>query len=267
MTDKSGIFAEIRGAERIWAVAAIHGEAEQLVRLHSQLEKRFRPGDRLVYLGNYVGCGPASVESVDELLRFRRGLLGRPGAMACDVVYIRGRQEEMWDRLTQLQFAVNPVEVLGWMLERGIGETLEAYGKAPADLLARARSGALELARLGNELREAIHAHPSHADLFAAIRRAAYTANTELIFVHSGYDPARPLEIQDDALWWGSESFDTIEALDTGTCKVIRGLDPVRRGPRSTAWTETIDAGCGFGGPLRAVCFDLSGATVDRLDS
>ncbi|MFQ5985203.1 MAG: hypothetical protein ACE5LL_06775 [Alphaproteobacteria bacterium] len=40
----------MRRATRVWAVAAIHGQAERLERVHGELERRFTPGDRLVAL-------------------------------------------------------------------------------------------------------------------------------------------------------------------------------------------------------------------------
>ena len=43
-------FAALRKAERIWAVAAIHGEAERLAAVHDVLEPRIGPGDRLVLI-------------------------------------------------------------------------------------------------------------------------------------------------------------------------------------------------------------------------
>ena len=127
-------FAVLR-VPRVWAVAAIHGEAEQLAAAARALEPRIVAGDRLVYLGNYLGRGPDVRGTVDELLAFRRELIARPGMFAADVAYLRGSQEEMWQKLLQLQFAPNPREVLAWMLEQGVGATLAAYGgEHPAGL-------------------------------------------------------------------------------------------------------------------------------------
>ena len=102
------IFATLRRARRVWAVASIHGEAARLSSLHGQIERRFEPGDRLVYLGNMLGRGAEVHATVDELLEFRRRLLSRPSMFACDIAYLRGSQEEMWQKLMQLQFAPNP---------------------------------------------------------------------------------------------------------------------------------------------------------------
>ena len=69
-------FARLREARRIWAVGAIHGEARRLARVHDIIGERFLSGDRLVYLGNYLGHGEDIAATVDELLDFRRRVLG-----------------------------------------------------------------------------------------------------------------------------------------------------------------------------------------------
>src|SRR5919108_2871659 len=124
-------FAVLRKCRRVWAVAAIHGESARLEALHRAIEARFAPGDRLVYLGNYLGHGADVRATLDALLAFRRELIARPGMFACDVAFLRGGQEEMWQKLLQLQFASNPREVLEWMLAQGVEPTLRAYGADP----------------------------------------------------------------------------------------------------------------------------------------
>ncbi len=104
----------------MWAIAAIHAEAQRLVRLHDLISERFREGDQVVYLGNYLGHGEAVRATLDELLDFRRRVLGRQRGFACNVVFLRGTQEEMWQKLLELQFAPNPGEVLTWMVKAGV---------------------------------------------------------------------------------------------------------------------------------------------------
>ena len=112
-------FADIRNPKRIWAVGAIHADVERLSALHTDIARRFLPGDRLVYTGNMIGRGSAVRETMDELLSFRRALIAMPGMLVDDVVYLRGAQEEMWQKLLQLQFAPDPSVVLRWMLRQG----------------------------------------------------------------------------------------------------------------------------------------------------
>src|SRR3990172_6601896 len=101
-------FAVQRRTKRVWAVASIHGEAARLDALHRRLETRFTTGDRLAYLGNYFGRGGGVGAAVDALLEFRRRLLARPAMFAYDIAYLRGSQEEMWQKLRQPQFAPHP---------------------------------------------------------------------------------------------------------------------------------------------------------------
>jgi len=126
---------------RIWAVSSIHGEAEALNRLHRAMVPRLRYGDRLVYLGNMIGRGPKVTATLDALLRFRGLFMARPDAFACDIVHLRGSQEEMWQKLLQLQFATDPKAVLQWMLDQGVAASLESYGINPTEGLREAAAG------------------------------------------------------------------------------------------------------------------------------
>ena len=266
MLDKAK-FARLRPVNRIWAVAAIHGEAARLARLHADMEKRFAPGDALVYLGDYLGHGESICATLDELLLFRRKILARRGVMACDVVFLRGAQEEMWSKLIQIHYAFNPAEVLEWMLARGVEATLRAYGVDPARGLTRARAGAVELVRWTEELRRAMQAHPGHETLINALRRAAVSDDGALLFVHAGFDAGRPLSAQADALWWGGAGFDTISASIGDFAMIVRGRDSTGEGFRRTAVTTTLDGGCGFGGTLNSGCFDPAGALLDLIEA
>ena len=152
-------------------MAAIHAECDRLSALHDHLAAEFAPGDRIVYLGNFIGRGAALHDTVAEMLAFRRDMLAIPGVLAGDLVYLRGAQEEMWQKLLQLQFAPNPQDVLRWMLAQGVDATLRAYGGNPEAGLAAAREGAVQLTRWTNQLRSAMREAPGHNNLFAELRR------------------------------------------------------------------------------------------------
>jgi serine/threonine protein phosphatase 1 len=266
-TSRQEVFATIACAARIWTVGAIHGEAARLRQLHDQLEARFAHGDRVVYLGNYLGHGGAIATTLDELIEFRRHLLCLPGMEAADIAYLRGAQEEMWHKLLQLQFAPNPTEVLDWMLQHGAGATLAAYGGNAEDGRSRIRQGALTLTKWTATLRQAMQGHPGHDDLMTALRRYAVSADGALLFVHAGIDPSRPLSEQRDTLWWGGSDLPELTAPFGGFRMVIGGFDRNRRGARIGSFGACIDAGCGFGGSLVAACFTPDGALVDRIEA
>ncbi len=261
-------FACLGAPRRVWAVAAIHADSWRLCCLHDALYARFRPGDRIVYLGNYTGHGPKPVETLDEILGFRRSVLSIAGVLATDIVYLRGMQEEMGQKLLQLQFAPNPFEVLSWMLENGMDSTLAAYGFSGRDGLGFARVGAVALTHWTVRIHKAIRAHAGHEIFATVLRRAAYTAESTphpLLFVHAGIEPSKPLAAQNDAFWWGGKDFDRMERPYQSYDKVVRGFDSSRGGVRMDTIRATLDGGCGFGGPLVCAGFDQSGQIFDLI--
>ena len=260
-------FGTLTSWHRVWAVAAIHGERERLAALHAAMAPRFELRDRLVYLGNYLGHGAEIVATIDELLGFRRDVLALPGTIPEDVVYLRGAQEEMWHKLLQLQLALNPLEVMTWMMERGVAATIKAYGGRPADGLAAARGGTVTLTRWTGALRDGMYGHPGHRELMSHLKRACITDDGALLFVHAGLDPERPLETQRDAFWWNPGGFARMAAPYDGFRLVVRGFDPDRAGVAIGAHSATIDGGCGVGGPLVACCFDREARIVDRVEA
>ncbi len=265
MTDRQK-FAILRAPRRVWAIGAIHGEAARLQRLHDALWPRLEPCDRIVYLGNAIGRGPDSCEVLDALLYFRREVLARPHSDIDDVVYLRGSQEEMWQKLLQLQFANDPRGVLKWMFEQGVDATLQSYGVAPEHALRGAATGTVVLTRWTGGLRRTIQDRPGHYDLMAALRRAAYSDDGTLLFVNSGIDPARPLEAQSDSFWWNGGKFHSITEPYGSFRRVLRGFDPSHSGFAVTEYTATLDGGCGFGGTLIAACVTPDGAIVDKVE-
>lgn len=260
-------FAQLRGAHRVWAVASIHGEAQRLSRLHDQIGVRFTQGDRLVYLGNYLGHGEQVGETINELLDFRRRVLGRPHGFACDVAYLRGAQEEMWQKLLQLQFAPNPTEVLSWMVRAGIEATVRAYGGDLRQGFAAARDGPRTITRWTSGLRAAMNAAEGHSTLFAALRHAALTQEKGLLFVHAGVDPRRPLTSQGDAFWWGPTDILEMAAPFAEFRRVVRGYDKDRRGIVQSQFGVSVDGGAGRGGPLQAACIAVDGKIVDFCEA
>ncbi|MBV8166300.1 MAG: hypothetical protein JO021_05870 [Alphaproteobacteria bacterium] len=260
-------FALLRRCERIWAIASIHGDVQRLRALHDKLTGRMRATDRVVYLGNYMGVGPEVRAVVDELIDFRRWLLARPRAFASDVVFLRGAQEEMWSKLLQLQFAPNPSEVLRWLLEHGTAATLKAYGGDPTYAGQVAREGPVAMTRWTGGLRAALAAAPGHQPFLSGLRRAAFTDDHALLFVHAGIDTSRPLDVQSDSFWWAAGAFGRISEPYEHFKLIVRGFDIQHAGLVATPYTVSLDGGCGFGGSLLAACFDAEGQVLETLDA
>lgn len=265
-------FADLGWPKTVWAIGAVHGEVDRLAALHDFILPRFQLGDRLVYLGNMIGRGSATLETVDEILAFRRRLLSQPGMLVSDIVYLRGAQEEMWQKLLQLQFAPNPQEVLGWMLRQGVEHTLRAYEGKPAEGLAAAREGAVQLTRWTNRLREAIRRAPGHSALFTILKRAAYTKpnardpGPAMLLVSAGIDIERPLATQGDSFWWGATEFATIDRVYENFSCLVRGLSDGSRNVGTTEHTISLDGGAGRGGCIAAAQLTPAGGVVDLFE-
>jgi serine/threonine protein phosphatase 1 len=264
-------FALLRGAQRVWAIASIHGEAVRLRALHESLSRQFQPGDRLVYLGNILGHGADVAGAMDEVLSFRRAVISAHGMFAADVVVLRGAQEEMWQKLLQLQLALNPGEVFDWMMAQGIGATLESYGGTVQDGRAAARGGAAMCARWTAGLRDRIHARAGHTQLMSALRRAAVNLSPAgqptILFVNAGIDPGRPLEAQKDSFWWPPRGLGALDGPYGEFARIVAGYDRDMRGVTETPFTLSIDAGAGRGGKILAACIESSGALVETLEA
>ena len=263
---KNERFSILRKCRRVWAIASIHGNAEALARIHSGIAERLETGDRIVYLGNWLGRGAATIAAVDEMVRFRREVIAAPGFFASDVVFLRGAQEEMWQKCLQLHFAVNPGEVLRWMLDQGLAATLAGYGADPKTGLSVSREGATALARWTTSLRKALDSHPGHREVTLAMRRAAYDDRGRMLFVSAGLDLDRPLAAQGDALWWGGRGFDKLDKPFESFARVVRGYAPTHPGAAEGAFTLTLDAGSGFGGSLMAASLGPDGEILEILD-
>ena len=265
-------FANLDHPKRIFAVAAIHGESQQLKELHKQIAGIFKPGDKLIYLGNYTGYGKEAIETINELIRFRRKILALPFMKNDDIIYLRGGQEEMWQKLLQIQFAPNPKEVLNWMLQNGIEATLNAYNVTANNALMATKEGVMGLTRFTNKLRLIVKQMNGHQQLYHHLKRAAFTSATEedkhaLLFVNAGIDINRPLATQGDSFWWATSGFAKINKPYEGFTKIIRGFDPSHSGIQESENTLTIDSGCGFNGQLTCVILNSAGKIAKILNA
>lgn len=260
-------FVQLRGARRVWAIAAINGAAQRLARVHDVISDRFQEGDRVVYLGNYVGFGEAVRATIDELLDFRRRVLARQQGFACDVTYLRGAQEEMWQKLLQLQFAPNPSEVLQWIVKAGMEPTVRAYGGDLRQGFAAARDGPRTITRWTGTLRSAMNDAPGHTTLFLALRHAAYTEEDGVLFIHAAIDPSRPLAAQGDTFWWGRDDILELTSSFEGFRRIVRGIDREQRGFVERDFAVSLDGGSGSSGPLIAACFGPSGEALELVEA
>ncbi|MDF1749898.1 MAG: hypothetical protein P1V34_13585 [Alphaproteobacteria bacterium] len=264
---QSDRFTMLRATDRVWAIGAIHGDSSKLMALHDIIAEDIRFGDRVVYLGNYWGYGKDGPGVLEELLRFRNWFLSYdPFRHVDDLVYLRGAHEEMWWKLMQLQFAPNPAEILLWMVERGMGSMMLARGFNPEDGAKQAKEGTLALTYWTNRLRMAARALPGHDALQNSLKRAAYTDDGALLFVHTGLDIDKPLARQADAFWWAAHSFARINRPYREFRRIVRGYDPDAGGIIEGDYTISVDSGAGRGGRLAAICLGPAGEIEQRVE-
>lgn len=262
-------FSMLGKARRIFAISAIHGEIERLTLLHDEIFPYIEAGDRVIYTGNYIGYGEHSHHVLDEILAFRRAVLAKPSMIPSDLIYLRGAQEEMWQKLLQLQFAPDPTKALTWMLGNGLSNTLYAYGLCPHDGIEACRQGIVGLSKWTNHIRETLKKNAGHDRFSTQLVRAAYTSQDSgypMLFVNAGINTSKPLEHQGDSFWWAHDQFEKLDQPYKPFEKIIRGYDPTHKGVNYNGIKATIDGGCGFGGTLVCSAFTPNGEIIDTVE-
>jgi serine/threonine protein phosphatase 1 len=253
-------FSNLGQPNKIWVMSAIHGDRPRLIQLHKTLFRKITPGDRLVYTGNYLGGpGASPIETLDEILYFRRTLLAHPGMQATDFVYLRGIQEELWNKLLQLQFTPSPGQVIEWMIKKhkNMESILQGYGSSLEEASRAAREGVISLTRWTAALKLSVRRHPGHEKFFSVLRRAAFTEHrtsndNNILFVHAGLDPQLPLISQGDNFWWASRQFSQMGEAYYPFKLVVRGFDPDHQGLQIGPVTVSLDSD-------RTLCAGMSG--------
>lgn len=272
MTSFSEKFTNLGAPRKIWTVAAVHGQRDSLARVHDKIFAEFTPGDRVVYTGNYL-CAEKNArprDVINDLLAFRRKLMAVPGVMADDVIYLRGVQEELWTKLTQIQMAQSPRQVIEWIAQAypEMDTLLAAYGTSLLEAGRVAREGILSLTRWSGALKRNLREHPGAEKFFTSLRRAAFTDQRQsndnnILFVHAGINPAKPLTAQNDQFWWAHKNFAAMQAPYAPFRTVVRGSDPQGAGVQLGAVNLSLDGGCGKGGHLVCAQLTPSGDVLD----
>src|SRR2546423_9903860 len=203
---------------------------------------------------------------IAEMMDFRRRIMARPRGFASDLGFLRGAQEEMWQKLLQLQFAQNPGEVLGWMARNGVEPTVAGYGAEMRQGFAASRDGPRTMTRWTSGMRDAMNARPGHTPLFSILRHAAVALEGPLLFVSAGLNPARPLADQGDAFWWGPTDILELTAPFEGFRRGICGFAPARRGLVQRDYAGSADGGARRGGKLQAAALAPNGGGPGGLD-
>ena len=134
MENKSN-FVELKNINRIWAIGSIHSNLSAFNSIKKFILENFNQDDVLIFLGNIIGLGQYSKETLSSVLNLRFKLMSKHTLKPDKIVFLRGAQEEMFLKLLQLQTAPNSKEILLWMYEHGVNQTIDSYGLDSNELI------------------------------------------------------------------------------------------------------------------------------------
>ncbi len=151
---------------KIFAIGDIHGSFDRLQDLMQKIPIDFT-NDTLVFIGDYIDRGPASVEVVDYLLDLKKRVPG--------IIFLKGNHEDMLEKY------LDGTDRFTYLLNGG-QNTLDSY------LSKTDRSDSFPIPT-------------DHIEFFKSLR--LYYETEAYIFVHAGLRPKVPLASQEteDLLW------------------------------------------------------------------
>ncbi len=246
---------------RFWVLAQVQGAADLLSAAFEHIIAAYQPGDKIILLGSQIGCGGRSAEVIYQLTQTKAAM-----ADPDSLVWLRGVQEELFDRFYTLHMAPDPQGVLSWMFEaHGFDQLLEQFSCDPRQALGACLGGAGDMAQFAASVREQVWALSGAKTYFERCARAVSTQTGQLLFVHGGLDPARPLSLQTDAFWWGHPDFFRMKEPYMGYARVISGVVPDQGHRVHGPGRFCFDGGAGRGGQLQLICVDPQGKILQEM--
>ena len=216
-------FVELKNASRIWAIGSVHSNLDSFSSIKKFITKSFKPNDKLIFLGNVIGLGNYSKETLTSVIDLRFKLMSKYKLSSSEIIFLRGAQEEMINKLLQLQIAPNPTEIVKWMFEHGVDKTLESYGYSKEEVLDVSSSGTVSISKWTSKLNKTILNNPGHKEYFLNLKHAAFSPSKKILFVNRGVDVTRPLSAQNDCFWWGYQDFSKINKPFNTFDRIVRG--------------------------------------------
>ena len=216
-------FIELKKSKRIWAIGSIHSNLNSFSLIKKYILKHFDDEDKLVFLGNIIGLGEYSKETLSSVIDLRFNLMSKFKLKPQSIVFLRGAQEEMFSKLLQLQLAPNPREIIEWMFEHGVNKTIRSYGFSDDEVKNISTSGTINITKWTTNLNRAVQMNPGHKEYFLNLKHAAYSHTKKILFVNRGVDITRPLSAQNDCFWWGFQNFSKIQEPYKTYIRIVRG--------------------------------------------
>ena len=220
-----GNFVELKRSKKIWAIGSIHSNLKSFTSIKQHIIKNFNSEDKLVFLGNVIGLGNNSKETLTSVIDLRFNLMSKFKLKPESIIFLRGAQEEMFSKLLQLQLAPNPTEIVDWMFEHGVNKTINSYGFPDDEVRNIASSGTLKISKWTANLNKTLQMNPGHTQYFLNLKHAAYSRTKKILFVNRGVDITRPLSAQNDCFWWGFQNFSKIQQPYKTFIKIVRGYE------------------------------------------
>tara|TARA_B100000963_G_C22456954_1_gene593847 strand:- start:24 stop:836 length:813 start_codon:yes stop_codon:yes gene_type:complete len=220
---KTSNFVELEKSNKIWAIGSIHSNLKSFSSIKEFIFKNFEINDKLIFLGNVIGLGNNSKETLSSVLDLRFNLMAKFKIKSDSIIFLRGAQEEMFSKLLQLQLAPNPIEIVEWMFDHGVNETIKSYGFSEYEVKNIVTSGTINISKWTSNLNKTLQNNPGHIQYFLNLKHAAYSHTKEILFVNRGVDITRPLSAQNDCFWWGFQNFSTIQKPYKTFSRIVRG--------------------------------------------
>ena len=141
-----------------------------------------------------------------------------------DIIFLRGAQEEMFNKLLQLQIAPNPEEIIRWIFDHGVNKTLESYGYSADEAVSISSSGTINITKWTTKLNKTIKKYEGHTEYFSNLKHAAFSSSRKILFVNRGVDISRPLSAQNDCFGGVIKNFSQIDKPYKTFKRIVRGI-------------------------------------------
>ena len=70
-------FIEIANSKKIWAIGSIHSRLESFSSIKKHLLEHFQKDDCLIFLGNIIGLGKESKQTLSNVIDLRNQLMAK----------------------------------------------------------------------------------------------------------------------------------------------------------------------------------------------
>ena len=223
--DKISNFVELKKTNKIWAIGSVHSNLNSFTSIKKFILNNFEKSDKLIFLGNIIGLGNDSKETLNSVIDLRLKLMSKFTLKPDSIVFLRGAQEEMFSKLLQLHLAPNPSEIVEWMFDHGVNETVKSYGYSEEEVRNIASSGTITISKLTSNLVKVLQKNLGHMEYFLNLKHAAYSRTKKILFVNRGVDITRPLSAQNDCFWWGFQNFSSMQKPYKTFLRIVRGYE------------------------------------------